>query len=151
MAPPFLLSFLYPRPPPRLSLIRSCLRTISTTRPLRQEEKANPDIVYSASAITAPPQPQGPSQGTSSVLLTYHVNRTPSQQLPVYHLAKRGGNLKQTRIRKISGDVASLRQDLQQALGLREEHIVINQLTKHIIIKGWKKTEVAKFLQEKRF
>lgn len=28
-----------------------------------------------------------------------------------------------------------LKKDLRQALGLREEHIAINQLTRHIIIK----------------
>lgn len=67
--------------------------------------------------------------------LSYHVYRTASQQLPVYHLAKRGGNLHQTRVRKIEGDIRALRDDLQRALSLKEEHIVINQLTRHIIIK----------------
>ena len=173
-----ILSFLHPRPLPRLSFIRSFLRTISTTPPLRQEgitvqfadlsSKQNILIYFSAAAIIAPTQPQEQLH-EPALLLSYHVNRTPSKQLPIYHLAKRGGNLKQTRIRKISGDIAGLRHDLQHALGLKEEHIVINQLTKHIIIKvcgdttelgslayirmiqGWKRTEVAKFLQEKRF
>lgn len=68
--------------------------------------------------------------------LTYRVNRTPSQQLPIYLLAKRGGNLKQTRLRKIEGDIGKLKQDLQKALGIAEDkEIQINQLTKHIIIK----------------
>ena len=64
-----------------------------------------------------------------------------------------------------------LRKDIQQALGLNEEHIVVNQLTRHIIIKvrqsspdygemlgsssrciqGWMKAEVDKFLKEKHF
>lgn len=67
--------------------------------------------------------------------LPYHIHRTASQQLPVYHLAKRGGNLHQTKVRKIDGDINALRNDLQRALGLKEEHIVINQLTRHVIIK----------------
>lgn len=67
--------------------------------------------------------------------LSYHVHRTASQQLPVYHLAKRGGNLHQTRVRKIDGDIKALKDDLQRALSIKEEHIVINQLTRHIIIK----------------
>ncbi|KAL8909182.1 MAG: hypothetical protein Q9207_000356 [Kuettlingeria erythrocarpa] len=67
--------------------------------------------------------------------LAYHIYRTPSKQLPVYHLAKRGGNLLQTRLRKIDGDIMKLKLELQQALGLRQEEISINQLTRHIIIK----------------
>lgn len=68
--------------------------------------------------------------------LPYHVHRTPSQQLPVYHLAKGGGgNLHLTKIRKIDGDIKALRNDLQQALGLKDEHIAVNQLTRHIMIK----------------
>lgn len=67
--------------------------------------------------------------------LPYHVRRTASQQLPVYHLAKRGGNLHQTRIRKIEGDVESLMKEIKIALGLKEELVVINRLTGHVIIK----------------
>lgn len=73
---------------------------------------------------------------TTAEHLTYRVIRTPSQQLPIYLLAKRGGNLKQTRLRKIEGDVGKLKQDLQKALGIVEDkEIQINQLTRHIIIK----------------
>lgn len=68
--------------------------------------------------------------------LPYHVHRTPSQQLPVYHLAKRGGNLLLTRLRKIDGDITKLKGELQQALGLDDRQISINQLTNHIIIKA---------------
>ena len=67
--------------------------------------------------------------------LAYYVHRTASQQLPIYHLAKRGGNLRQTRIRKIDGNLMELKKDLRHALGLKEEQIAINSLTKHIIIK----------------
>ena len=67
--------------------------------------------------------------------LPYHVHRTPSQKLPIYHLAKRGGNLHQTRIRKIQGNVEKLREEIVAALALREENVVINRLTGHIILK----------------
>ncbi|KAI4113836.1 MAG: hypothetical protein LQ345_005271 [Seirophora villosa] len=79
--------------------------------------------------------------------LPYHVHRTPSQQLPVYQLAKRGGNLLLTRLRKIDGDIMRLKLHLQQALDLRPEEISINQLTRHIHIKGWRRNEVKGFLQ----
>ena len=79
-----------------------------------------------------PPPTPDPAQ---IVKLPYHIHRTASQQLPIYKLAKRGGNLRQTRLRKIEGDLARLRSDLQDALSLESEHIKINPLTKHIIIK----------------
>lgn len=53
----------------------------------------------------------------------------------MYLLAKRGGNLKQTKIRRIEGNINVLRTDLQQALGVDEKEVVINQLTQQIIIK----------------
>ncbi|KAH8819668.1 mitochondrial large subunit ribosomal protein-domain-containing protein [Xylogone sp. PMI_703] len=89
-----------------------------------------------------------PTKGTA---LPYRISRTPSKNLPIYLLAKAGGNLKQTKIRKIEGNIGALKSDLQQALGLGEKEVVINQLTKHIIIKGWKKPEVTKFLEERQF
>ena len=41
----------------------------------------------------------------------------------------------QTRIRKIDGNLMELKKDLAEALGLKAEHIAVNQLTRHIIIK----------------
>ncbi|KAI9676931.1 MAG: hypothetical protein M1817_006770 [Caeruleum heppii] len=65
----------------------------------------------------------------------YFVQRTHSQNLPVFHQAKRGGNLRQTRIQKVEGDVTALKAQLVHQLGLDPKEVVINNLTKHIIIK----------------
>jgi large subunit ribosomal protein L49 len=43
--------------------------------------------------------------------------------------------MKLTKLRKIEGDVNVLRSDLQKALGLTEQQVVINQLTRQIIVK----------------
>ena len=43
--------------------------------------------------------------------------------------------MKLTKVRRIEGDVSVLRSDLQKALGLAEKEVVINQLTRHIIVK----------------
>ncbi|OBT90854.1 hypothetical protein VE02_00429 [Pseudogymnoascus sp. 03VT05] len=92
------------------------------------------------------------SPTTSSQSLEYRVSRTPSAQLPIYLLAKRGGNLKQTRVKKIEGNIAQLREDLKVALGIEEDReIQVNHLTRHIIVKGHRKPEVAKFLEEHKF
>ncbi len=81
--------------------------------------------------------------------LPYHVQRTASQELPVYHLARRGGNLHQTRIRKIRGDVTALRDDLRAFLRLKNEHAAINQITGHIILKvrGYPATDAVSVSQ----
>lgn len=146
------MSFLRPVALPRLATLSRFLSTTTST----------------SAASPAP----ATSAAIDAAQLTYRVNRTPSQQLPIYLLAKRGGNLKQTRLRKIEGDIAKLKQDLQKALGIIEDkEIQINQLTKHIIIKvsrpvygvlllrfstdlaiqGHRKPEVAKFLEERKF
>lgn len=80
-------------------------------------------------------KPVKPSSAISSPYLPYHVHRTASQELPIYHLAKRGGNLQQTRIRKIEGDIVKLRDELQTTLKLKKEHVVINQITGHVLLK----------------
>ncbi|EOD48108.1 putative mitochondrial large ribosomal subunit protein [Neofusicoccum parvum UCRNP2] len=84
-------------------------------------------------------------------LLPYFVQRTPSNLLPVYNTAKRGGNLKQTKLRKISGDVKRLRDDLKAYLDLSDKEIVINQLTQNIIAKGNHRLQIIKFLESKKF
>lgn len=43
--------------------------------------------------------------------------------------------MKLTKLRRIEGDVNVLRDDLQQALGMDQKEVVINQLTKQIIVK----------------
>jgi len=43
-----------------------------------------------------------------------------------------------------------LRTDLQVALGVDEKEVTINQLTKQIIVKGHKKSEVLKFLEDNK-
>ncbi|KAI9861502.1 MAG: hypothetical protein M1824_002394 [Vezdaea acicularis] len=81
----------------------------------------------------------------------YFVSRSKSGNLPVYLQAKRGGNLRQTKIQKIEGDVSILQKQLIEALALSKDQVTINYLTKHIIIKGWKRQEVMDFLGSRNF
>ncbi|KAL9125545.1 MAG: hypothetical protein Q9217_005268, partial [Psora testacea] len=90
-------------------------------------------------------------KGERPPLLPYHVRRTASQELPIYHLSKRGGNLHQTRIRKVEGDRTALRDELQKVLNLQKENVLVNQVTGHVVLKGWYKEEVKKFLEERHF
>ncbi|KAI4091802.1 MAG: hypothetical protein LQ344_003906 [Seirophora lacunosa] len=140
-----MMTFLRPLPLPRPLSLLAIARPFSSTC-----------LAYEGAQQRANKQPSPPSKPTSrskiatsprqikrgsppipdiSEPLPYHVHRTPSQQLPVYQLAKRGGNLLLTRLRKIDGDITKLKLHLQQALDLRPEEISVNQLTRHIHIK----------------
>jgi large subunit ribosomal protein L49 len=112
------LSFLRPLALPRAATIGRFLSTSSQT----------------ASPGTAP-QPADAAKDSATAVLPYNVRRTPSSKLPIYLLAKRGGNLRQTKLRKIDGDIEKLRVQLRDALQLGEDEIIVNQLTKQIIIR----------------
>lgn len=56
--------------------------------------------------------------------------------------------MKLTKLKRIEGDVNALRNDLREAFGVGEKEVTINQLTRHIIVKGHKKPEIEKFLKE---
>lgn len=88
---------------------------------------------------------------TTSSSLSYRVCRTSSNQLPIYHLVKNGGNKKMTRIRKVHGNLQALRNDLRKALKLDDKECTINSITGHVIVKGHKKQEIAKFLTDQKF
>jgi len=145
------MSFLRPLPLPRTASIYSLQRRL-LTQPHHEQASANSSNAATfssytpASSLTVQSLP-----AKSPPPLAYHVHRTASQQLPIYHLAKRGGNLHQTRIRKIEGDVELLRNEIRTALGLDEGVVVINRLTGHIIIKGWYRDRIKKFLEDRQF
>lgn len=81
----------------------------------------------------------------------YHVARSAANNLPVYTDYKRGGNLHLTTVRKITGDLHALRDELRTWLGKKEEHVKINPLTQHVVVKGHHKDKVAEFLTGRGF
>jgi large subunit ribosomal protein L49 len=114
------MSFLRPLALPRAATLT---RFLSTSPAVQSTTEATSSTTTSSPAA-------------SSQSLEYRVSRTPSAQLPIYLLAKRGGNLKQTRVKKIEGNIAQLREDLKVALGIEEDReIQVNHLTRHIIVK----------------
>lgn len=112
------MSFLRPLALPRAATLNRFLST-------------SPVVKSTTEATSTTETASSPTQS-----LEYRVSRTPSAQLPIYLLAKRGGNLKQTRVKKIEGNIAQLREDLKVALGIEEDReIQVNHLTRHIIVK----------------
>jgi large subunit ribosomal protein L49 len=135
------LSFLRPLALPRASTIHHFFSASAST----SSTSTSPLINSSSASIPIPPPTSPQAEETlahttstskpTSPILRYRVNRTPSSNLPVYLLGKRGGNLKQTKLRKIEGDINTLRIELRDELKLNDKDIVINQVTKHIMIR----------------
>ncbi|QLL31095.1 hypothetical protein HG536_0A09120 [Torulaspora globosa] len=80
----------------------------------------------------------------------YYVARSATGNLPVYTDYKAGGNKLVTEIRKISGDIIQLRNDLQAELPQipKEAWRVVMQ-SKKIVIKGDAASSVKEVLQRK--
>ncbi|AEO68428.1 uncharacterized protein THITE_2117961 [Thermothielavioides terrestris NRRL 8126] len=117
-----------------LATTASSTTTTTTPPPPPQQQPASASSPSSSSPQTAktapepqpaPPQPATPSAAaagaTGRAALPFHISRTPSNRLAIYHRSKRGGNLKQTVIKKVEGDRAAFRELLTQALTSAEE------------------------------
>lgn len=55
--------------------------------------------------------------------------------MPTYELAKGGGNLKLTRVRRLAGEREVLKKDLEAYLMPKPEYVKINPVTGHIVVK----------------
>lgn len=100
------------------------------TRTISLPRKASPE-----SALGSTPEASPVLSGIIRKALPYSVSRTPTRGLPVYQLAKSGGNLKLTRVRKLEGDIEVLRKQLEETLSPKPEYVKINPTTNHIMIK----------------
>jgi large subunit ribosomal protein L49 len=93
--------------------------------------------------------------------LPYAITRTRPGQLPIYNLTKGGGTKHITRIRKLSGDLNALKEDLTKALGLeggmtnrrgeRVEAMNVNWLNKQIFVRGWRGPEIKAWAESRGF
>ncbi|KAJ4344982.1 54S ribosomal protein img2, mitochondrial, partial [Ascochyta clinopodiicola] len=70
-----------------------------------------------------------------------------SNNLPIYTDYKRGGNLLLTTVRKVTGDLQALRDELRVWLGKKDQEVTINDLTKHVVVKGHHTERIAEFLK----
>jgi large subunit ribosomal protein L49 len=105
--------------------------------------------VASPKLIPEPVEPLPPQQCAPN--LPYFVSRSRNNELPVYTLRKRGGNLKLTRIKNIDGKPETLRDELRETLRLEKEEASVNPITRHVMLKGHHKPAVERFLRERRF
>lgn len=120
------LQFLRPMALPRPTTLRYFLGVSKLSTNSASSNPTNEAILTSTSTASQTTSATVPNQ-------PYYVYRTPSKNLPIYALGKAGGNLKQTKIKKIEGDIMKLKAQLEEAFFNKE--IRVNQLTKQIIIK----------------
>ena len=73
--------------------------------------------------------------GTEPIKPFYSITRTPTRGLPVYEIAKAGGNLKLTRVRKLAGNRENLKKELEAYLMPKPAYVKINPVTGHVIVK----------------
>ena len=81
----------------------------------------------------------------------YHVGRSKSKNLPIYTDYKRGGNLHTTTVRKITGDLQQLRDELQSWLKKKDADVTINTLTGNVVVKGHCKPQIEELLKARGF
>ncbi|KAF1362311.1 hypothetical protein EJ07DRAFT_9697, partial [Lizonia empirigonia] len=77
----------------------------------------------------------------------YHVARSAFKNLPIYSDYKRGGNLHLTTVRKITGDLHALRDELRAWLAKKDGDVSVNALTGHVVVKGRHTAQIAEFLK----
>jgi large subunit ribosomal protein L49 len=93
-----------------------------------------------------------PDQSTAPLAAPrYTISRSSSRNLPIYTDFKRGGNLRTTQIRKITGDLSALRDELRVLLKKEDHEVRINTLTQQINIKGHHKGQIEQFFLKKGF
>ncbi|KAI0389307.1 mitochondrial large subunit ribosomal protein-domain-containing protein [Xylariaceae sp. FL0594] len=150
-------SFITPAP---LSLrLRTITTETSSTSSTPQDATTIPSQPTSASTTTTtatttttpslqPTEGEGEVEGEAQQprILPYFVGRNGLNNLSVYHKNKSGGNRKLTHLKRGEGDLMALKEDIRRALNLGKDEISVNNVTKHIVIKGHRRNDVLDFL-----
>ncbi|KAI5793839.1 mitochondrial large subunit ribosomal protein-domain-containing protein [Peziza echinospora] len=113
-------------------------------------EQAVEEITVEAASNTPPQILQQLSQSTtpSESIYPFRITRTNSGNLPVYQEEKKHGSWKRTRIRRIAGDIDALKDLMARGLKLDSGDLMVNMRTRHLLIRGHRRTEVLQYLKE---
>ncbi|KAI0593995.1 mitochondrial large subunit ribosomal protein-domain-containing protein [Biscogniauxia sp. FL1348] len=128
-------------------ILPASARNITTSEPATDAPLHAPSGQPSseASEFVAPSEP--PPQPT----LPYYVGRNNLRNFGVYHKVKSGGNFKITLLKKGEGNLQALKRDIRDALGLPETDVSVNNVTRHIVIRGHRREQVLTFLHTMGF
>ncbi|KAJ2982466.1 hypothetical protein NUW58_g6433 [Xylaria curta] len=120
--------------------------TPARSGPLYIRTFATTDATTPETATIPTQTPSEPSEPNPPRRLPYFVGRNNLNNFSIYEKSKRGGNLQLTYLKRGEGDLMALKQDIKDALQLSDKEITINDLTKHIMIRGRKREKVLNFL-----
>ncbi|KAF2851239.1 Img2-domain-containing protein [Plenodomus tracheiphilus IPT5] len=150
-----------PEPKPTLPSTHSIspANTSSPFPPDSPSQSSKPPRKPSSPATST--KPSSPTSSISKISLSainldlpppkYHVSRSVNKNLPIYTDKKRGGNLHLTLIRKLSGDIKALRDELREFLQKKADDVTINTVTNQVVVKGHHKLEIEKYLTARGF
>jgi large subunit ribosomal protein L49 len=97
------------------------------------------------------PDPPTSSNTSTTERLPYHVERTKSNNFPVYADFKSHRMLKLTMVRRVTGDAHRLCNDLAGELSLEKGKYSVKHPSNIIVLKGRFKNKVIEFLRNKGF
>lgn len=97
------------------------------------------------------PDPSTSSDKSTPEKLVYHVERTKSNNFPVYAEYKSHRTLNLTMVRKITGDAHTLCRELASELGLEKGKYSVRHPANIVVLKGKFKPKVVEFLRNKGF
>jgi large subunit ribosomal protein L49 len=127
---------------------------LAAAESLTEGDSAQPPVLPSKHprADNKPRNSKKPKTSSQALKLSlpppkYAVSRSVNKNLPIYTDYKRGGNLHLTTVRKITGDVSALRDELRVFLNKKNEDVKINSVTQHVVVKGHHTSEIAEFLK----
>ena len=124
--------------------MRRLARSAASTLPTRQIRALAAAASAPPSATTHDASPAGSAAPSPAAQARqdggrrekpYFVGRTHSNNLPVFHDTKAGGNQKWTLVKKGQGDVPALADHLRAALELPRDTVKVNPVNNHIMIK----------------
>jgi large subunit ribosomal protein L49 len=91
------------------------------------------------------------SDKSTSERLPYHVERTKTNNFPVYSDFKSHRTQKLTMVRRVTGDAHTLCRDLASMLNLEKGKYLVKHPSNIVVLKGRFKDEVIQFLRNKGF
>ncbi|KAF2174684.1 hypothetical protein K469DRAFT_705238 [Zopfia rhizophila CBS 207.26] len=124
---------------------------VSKPVPSSKSPRSTKHVKKSKPAKSATMTPKLPKDPKLPAPPAYHVARSHNNNYPVYTDYKRGGNLHLTTVRKVTGNLAALRAELRTLLEKDKYEVKINDLTKHVIVKGHHAPQIMDYLKLRGF
>ncbi|ORY67116.1 mitochondrial large subunit ribosomal protein-domain-containing protein [Pseudomassariella vexata] len=129
----------------------SARRLLTTETTIAASQPSEPPVALPQESPIIPPETAQTIETLTQRQLPYFVARNNFNNLSVYQRSGRGGSLKTTLLKKGEGNLQALRHDVAEALDLTLRDVAVNNVTKHIVVKGHKRDAIIQFLHTMGF